>query len=531
MRKSDTVQFGFTPRNNNWTSLRLINIFRVGLAAILFSQSFLPHSPLLNIQNLTLYAWTSFGYLLLALVLMLATWIERRYFEHQISIQIYIDIITIILLMHACGGISSGLGMLLIIAIAVTGLMGQESLATIFASLASVGVLAEYLYRNELNFGTGSSTQVGLLGIALFATALVTQTLSKRIRSGEALIQKQKLDVANLQALNAEILQNMHSGVIALDSDDRVRHINDAARELLLERFERFQADTVTPFALKALLPNIDRAMQDWRETPELSTSLLTYEQGRNDIQISFHNLHGKAHHGTLIFLDDVSRLKTKMQQAKLASLGKLSANIAHEIRNPLTAISQAAELLTENDQLGTGDQRLCQIIRQHTRRINDIIEDIMSISRGHVAAQQEIALKPWLERFIENFCISIASTRDCFELDIEDESLQLRFDTGHLTRILTNLCQNARAHGNADLPVTLKVIHNDDDSVCLEVADQGPGIDEQAQDKIFEPFYTTSHQGSGLGLYIVSQLCELNDAHISVKTNDKGGASFTLCK
>ena len=528
---ADTVQFGFRPRTNNWTSLRLINIFRVALAAILFSQSFLPQSPLLQIQNLTLYAWTSFGYLLLALVLMLASWIDRRNFQNQISIQIYIDIIAIILLMHSCGGISSGLGMLLVIAIAVTGLIGRESLATIFASLATVGVLAEYLYSNELNFSTGSSTQVGLLGIALFATALVTQTLTKRIRSGEALIQQQKLDVANLSALNAEILQNMHSGVIALDSEDQVRHINDTARELLQQRFPRFHRDMEVPFDIATILPNIHTAMMDWQDSTELSTSLLTYAQGSNDIQISFHNLHSKAHHGTLIFLDDVSTLKQKMQQAKLASLGKLTANIAHEIRNPLAAISHAAELLAENEQLAGTDQRLCQIIQQHSSRINDIIEDIMQISRGRVASKDNIELKPWIDRFIDSFCLSGAASRECFELQIEQDDMRIQFDSGHLTRILTNLCNNAKTHGNPDLPVTLKIYHNESQAVCIEVADQGSGVSQQELDKIFEPFYTTSHKGSGLGLYIVNQLCDLNDASITVKANDAGGASFILCK
>ncbi len=524
------VQFGFKPRTANWTSLRLINIFRVAFAAMLLSQSFIDQSPLLNIQNLTLYAWVSFGYLLLALVLMLASWIDRRNFQQQISIQIYIDIIAIILLMHACGGISSGLGMLLVIAIAVTGLLGRDSLATIFASLATVGVLAEYLYSTELDFRSGSSTQVGLLGIALFATALVTQTLTRRIRSGEALIQQQKLDVANLSALNAEILQNMHSGVIALDSEDQVRHINDTARELLQHRFPRFQRDMAVPFDIKSILPNIYKSMLDWRDATELSTSLLTYEQGNNDIQISFHRLQSAAHQGTLIFLDDVSTLKHKMQQAKLASLGKLTANIAHEIRNPLAAISHAAELLAENDQLASTDQRLCEIIRQHSQRINDIIEDIMQISRGRVASKDRIDLTGWMQRFIDSYCLGGTASRDCFELEIAENDLILQFDSGHLTRILTNLCNNAKMHGNADLPVTIKIYRNEANAICIEVADQGSGVSQQELDKIFEPFYTTSHQGSGLGLYIVSQLCDLNDANISVRANDAGGASFILC-
>jgi two-component system sensor histidine kinase PilS (NtrC family) len=217
------------------------------------------------------------------------------------------------------------------------------------------------------------------------------------------------------------------------------------------------------------------------------------------------------------------------MQQAKLASLGKLTANIAHEIRNPLAAISHAAELLAENEQLASTDQRLCQIIRQHSSRINDIIEDIMQISRGRVASKDRIELAQWIERFIDNYCLGGAAKRECFELKIEQQDLRIQFDSGHLTRILTNLCNNAKTHGNPDLPVTLKVYHNEFRAVCIEVADQGSGISQQELDKIFEPFYTTSHQGSGLGLYIVNQLCDLNDAKMTVTANEFGGASFIL--
>ena len=525
-----TPNFGYLPRSSNWTSLRLINIFRVSFAALFFSQSFLSSSPLVTIHNLALYAWSSFAYLLLALILMLSSWIDRRNFQHQISIQIYIDIIAIILLMHACGGISSGLGMLLIIAIAVTGLLGRDSLATVFASLASVGLLSEYLYSMNQTGYSGNSTQVGLLGAALFATALVTQKLTRNIRSSEALIQRQKLDVANLSALNSEILQNMQSGVIALDSSDQVRHINDTAKNMLLKRFNSYYIGLNVPFSVQAVLPAIYNALLDWRSSADLSISLLTYDKGYDDIQISFHDLHSASHQGTLIFLDDITQIKHKMQQAKLASLGKLTANIAHEIRNPLAAITHAAQLLAENKELPKTDQRLNQIIQQHSNRINNIIEDILQISRGRVTAHDHIELNSWIHQFLESFCLSGEACKEDFLLQLEPEELFIEFDKGHLERVLTNLCTNAKTHGNAELPVYIKIYQTEGHSICIEVADQGSGIATRELDKIFEPFYTTSHKGSGLGLYIVSQLCELNDSKIRVESNQFGGASFILC-
>lgn len=531
MDNRQTINFGFKPRSDNWTYLRLINVFRVALSALFFSQSFVQDSPLLIIYNLHLYAWSSLAYLLVSIVLMLASWIDRRNFQKQISVQIYIDILAIILLMHSCGSISSGLGTLLIIAIAVTGLLGKDSLATVFASVATIGLLAEHLYSlNYTNYDV-SSTRVGMLGMALFATALVTQTLTRSIRSSEVLIQQQKLDVANLSALNTQILENMQSGVIVLDSTDQVRHINDTARKMLLTRFNSYNASLSVPFQIQTVLPNIYNALLDWRDTPALSTSLLTYEKGSDDLQISFHKLQSSSHQGTLVYLDDVSRLKHKMQQAKLASLGQLTANIAHEIRNPLGAISHAAQLLEENPQLSATDGRLIEIVKQHSNRINHIIEDVMQISRGRVASKDIIKLKSWIEKFIKNFCLGEESSEDCLQLEIDNDELQLEFDSGHLNRILTNLCSNAKIHGNAEKLVYIKIYENENHSISIEVADQGNSISASEQDKIFEPFYTTSHKGSGLGLYIVSQLCELNDSKISVTTNEYDGTSFIIRK
>lgn len=520
------VQFGFKKRSSNWTSLRLLNIFRVAVAAIFFAQSFLSSSPLIHIQDLSLYAWTSFVYLLLSLVMTLAAWIDRRNFQHQVTLQTYIDIIAIILLMHACGGISSGLGTLLIISIAISGLLGKNSLATIFASLASVLLLSEYIYNSFYSLSSGSSTQVGLLGAALFATALVTQTLTKRISSSEAVIKQQKLDVANLAALNSEILQNMQSGVIALDSLDQVRHINDIARRML-----QIGADLEIPFKTRKHLPQIQQALKRWRNDTSESRILLPSETGNNNIQVYFQDMHSTSHKGTLIFLEDVSKIKHQMQQSKLASLGQLTANIAHEIRNPLAAITHAAQLMAENKDLPEMEKRLTQIVSQHSERINAIIEDIMQISRGRVASEDKILLNDWIHHFIDAFCLSGEAEKDCFDLQIESDPLEVIFDSGHLNRILTNLCSNAKIHSQSDTPITIRISQDERQLTHIEVADRGKGISNEQMDKIFEPFYTTSSKGSGLGLYIVSQLCELNNAQIRVSRNEYGGTSFIISK
>ncbi len=507
----------------SWISIRLFNVYRLGLSAIFFAQSFVSPSPLLTIVNLTLYSWASFAFLVLALVSLVAAWIELRGYKNQLSLQIYGDTIVIILLMHACGGISSGLGMLLIISIAIIGFLTERALAILFASLASIGLLGEHIYSviNIPNY-TGTSTQVGILGASLIATAIVTHNLVMRIRSSENLVRLRERDVALLSALNQEVIENLQVGVIVLDRNDQTRNINQAALDML-------RITNSHSFLLQKDCPKLLSALKSWRNISSEDPATPHADRDFDNIQVSFRELQSEGQPNTMVFLNDISPIRDSMQQDKLASLGHLTASIAHEIRNPLGAISYAAELLNENDEFSDADRRMINIINQHTRRINNIIEDVLEISRGDSTLKEWVDLKSWLPEFVDNFCHSGLARPESFILEIEPESPDMRFDAGHLTRILTNLCTNACVHGDNDKPMIIRAYASPAYPLCIEIADQGPGIDSNILDQIFEPFYTTSHLGSGLGLYIVSQLCELNNAFISAKNNSYGGSSFIL--
>ncbi len=516
---------GFTQRRrSNWTTVRLLNVYRSGLAAVFFSQSFFEKSPLLNIVDATLYAWSSFALLILSLIWILAASIERRSFNLQVSLQIYSDIFLIILLMHACGGVGSGLGMLLIISIASTGLLTTQSHAMLFASLAAIGLLTEHVY-SVINIPGYDliSTQAGVLGAALLATAYVTHLLSMRVARSEQLAQKSARDLALLSALNQDIIENLQAGVIVLNSQNRIQHINQAASRLLhLSAINR-------SFSLYKECPKLITALGNWQESGKPETAYLPSETGLDDVQLSFRELQNMGQTNVLVFVSDVSSIKNSMQQAKLASLGHLTANIAHEIRNPLGAISYAAQLLEENEEVTDIDRRMIEIINQHTQRINHIIEDILNTSRDKATLPEHINLQQWLPAFIHKFCQSGEANESWFTLTVDSNTTDILFDEGHLDRIMTNLCHNALAYGNRDKPLIISVFDDDNDNICIEIADQGPGIDPALLDQIFEPFYTTGRQGSGLGLYIVSQLCELNNARISASNNEYNGTSFTV--
>lgn len=508
-------------RQNN--SARILHIYRIIIAAILFAQILLPETSLLNINDTELFTWISFFYLIGSLVWLLISWQPTHYNEHLISIQIYLDIIVIIFLMHASGGVQSGLGTLLIINIIMTSLLCTRALTITFAALSTVALLAEYIYSQIGQLGhKAGSTQVGLLGIALFVTAFVSIRLTQEIRESNKLAKQQHNNLKNLSILNDHIIENMQSGVIALDHHFHIQHINNVAVQLLL-----------LPHSLNRHLEEVHLSLwnlfEQWLGNFHQPNHLyLPAESAIDNAQIRFKRIADNKHHSFLIFLDDLSIIHKQAKQTKLAALGHLTANIAHEIRNPLGAISHASQLLAESTHLDKTDLRMTEIIEQHSQRINHIIEDVLQISRSKKIKRECIAIEPWLQQFIQDFCLGSEATNDCFAPLIQTQDSSILFDSGHLSQILTNICQNAKQHGLANHPIhilTSKTKHH----YTIEIADEGPGISEKELQKITEPFYTTSSKGSGLGLYIVTQLCDLNSAKLEISSNQYQGTSVNI--
>ncbi len=505
-------------------SAKILHSYRIIIASLLFAQALFPETSILTILDHELYSWLSFIYLIGALFWLLISWKPERYDEQLISIQIYLDIFVIIILMHACGGVESGLGILLIINIIMTSLLCTQPLTLIFAALASVGLLAEFIYSNLGQIDSNTrSTQVGLLGIALFVTAFVSTRLTKEIRESNTLAQQQHRDLAKLSILNDHIIENMQSGVIALDHHFHIQHINNIAIQLL-----------VLPHAINQHLqkvhPLLWNTFEHWLHNKKQQNHLyLPAESNIDNIQIRFKRISNKKQHDYLIFIDDLSIIHKQASQTKLAALGHLTANIAHEIRNPLGAISHAAQLLAESPHLDITDKRMTEIIGQHSGRINHIIEDIMQISRSKNTQRECIEIETWLKQFLNNFCLgSEHTTLECFTLETGTHNSKILFDSGHLNQILTNVCQNAKTHGVNDRPIHI-ITSKNTHQYTIEIADEGPGLSPQDLQKVTEPFYTTSSKGSGLGLYIVNQLCDINNAKLHIGNNTYQGTSVKI--
>jgi len=513
-----------------WKPLRLLSFYRVILAGLLTILFFsLADSTTLGIQNSTIYKLTAISYLLFGILAGFAARLRRPGYELQTIIQILVDITAITLLMFASGGPASGLGILLIISVATGSILLPGRTAFLFAAIATIAIMGEQAYSSLVLDAARHSgyTQAGLLGLALFATAGIAFLLVRRIRETEALALRRGIDIDNLATLNAHIVQRLQAGIIVTDHEHRIRLINDTALKLL----GRQSAEPNQP--LETFSSDLYKKLEEWRESPDTEPSLLNAETAGTKLLTHFTLLGTSEGLGSLIFLEDTATMSKQAQQIKLASLGRLTASIAHEIRNPLGAISHATQLLDESRELDNSDRRLITIIGDQTRRVNTVVENVLQLSRPGTSNPQQTKLRDWLEKFAHEFAHSGNCQPDQISFSVQPESLEVHSDPSLLHQVAWNLCQNAVRHGaaNADA-LHIRLIGSRataSDRPTLDIMDNGVGIDTELAEKIFEPFFTTKNSGTGLGLYIARDICESNQSHLEYIPVPEGGSCFRI--
>jgi two-component system sensor histidine kinase PilS (NtrC family) len=513
-----------------WKPLRLLTFYRLILAGLLTTLFFsVPDSTTLGILYPGTYTAGCIGYLAFALLAGFTTRLRHPGYELQATAQILVDIVAITLLMFASNGPASGLGILLLISVAAGSILLPGRMAFMFAAVATMAVIGEQLYSTLLDNAprTTDYTQSGLLGIALFATAGLTYLLVRRIHESEALALRRGIDLANLAKLNALIVQRLQAGIIVTDHENRVRLINETARKLLGSS----DMDTHPPLA--ELSTALQEQLQKWRQHPESEPSLLKNVADTTNLLPHFTQLGTADGPGSLIFLEDTASMAKQAQQMKLASLGRLTASIAHEIRNPLGAISHATQLLKESEALNDGDRRLVTIIGDHTRRVNAVVENVLQLSRPGASLPQQFRLQDWLQKFIDEFSHSGVCRPEQIEYSVTDPDLEVYIDPSLLHQVVWNLCLNAVNHARPDkeaLHIHLAgSLTGSAATVHLDIIDNGPGIQADMTDKIFEPFFTTRSNGTGLGLYISREICESNQARLEYLPASGGGSCFRI--
>jgi two-component system sensor histidine kinase PilS (NtrC family) len=435
------------------------------------------------------------------------------------------DIIMLLALMYASAGLRSGFGMLLVIAVAGGSMLSTKRVAILFAALATIAVLGEELYAQITQaYPVTNYTHAGFLGITFFVTSFLAQALVKRAELSEALAEQRAYDLQTLAHLNEHIVQRMQSGIVVLDKKYRIHLLNLSAMTLL-----GLEGDAEGK-SISEVAPDLFQSMIQWQQGEGERTIIIRPEEAETDIQISFVRLSLEGKFEILIFLDDISLMQQRAQEIKLASLGRLTASIAHEIRNPLGAISHAGQLLSESDILEHEDKRLTGIITEHSRRVNKIIENVMSISSRDSAIPVSINVKEWLEKFVEEFTARYKLSDGAINLAIQTDKYMVIFDPGQLHQIMWNLCENAVRYSKGDTLLEFHYgVRAETMRTYVDVIDYGCGIPDKAIGQLFEPFFTTEIKGSGLGLYIARELCEANRASLSLHSNSPEGCTFRI--
>jgi two-component system sensor histidine kinase PilS (NtrC family) len=519
--------------NPSWYWLRLFNYYRGALALFFITVYLNGWAELLinpDYYRPLVFYTASIAYIMAFVIFMPSIHQQRPRLETQVILQTCVDVSIIIALMYASGGVRSGLGMLLIINISMTSLFLQKRVTLLFAAATSIAILVGQIYLQIVIDELDSAfTQAGILGILIFIFAFMTSNVARQLRETEQRADEQSRELESAVHMNEHIIRNMRTGILVASPDGSLLMANNAAESLL------GNIKLLPNASLKKISSDLFERLTEWQESIEPPQQIpIQQSHGLPDIQPGFSPIDpDKGKKGrTLIFLEDASQLSQRFQQVKLASLGRLTASIAHEIRNPLGAIHHAAQLLDEAI-TEPADVKLTQIINTQVQRLNGVVENVLQLSRQQRGTPEGINLLGWLVQFRDEFTTSHKLKSQQINLDIQPESTTILFDHGHLHQVFWNLCSNAINHSGIEtdhLTISLQGgITQDSTQPFIDIIDNGQGISEDIEQQIFEPFFTTGTNSTGLGLYITKEVVESNRAKIRHIALPSGGTCFRI--
>lgn len=437
------------------------------------------------------------------------------------------DIVFLSLLVVAYGGVAGGVGILLVFTSGAAAVLLPLRLALLLASIASLTMIGTALWLVLGGSGGGEDmVQAGLFGVTAMGAALMANQLAYWARDFRLIAEKRKETLTELEQVNELIIRRMRTGVVAVDQTNLVRVMNESAWFLL-------GSPPVRQRVLRSLSPRLDAALGEWKRNPASEPRPVVLEPSQAQILPSFVSLPSETGLGAMIFLNDNNVVARRAIELSVNSLAKLSGSIAHEIRNPLAALNHASQLLEESPQIRLAEMRLIHIIQNHAKRMNGIVENILQLSRREQSRPELVPLHSFLPEFANEFETSQTNRALDFQAAIDPQETFVLYDRGQLAQCLWKLLDNAVDHASKDKQtprVRLALRRDEEAGFCvITVADNGPGISKAALGKIFEPFYTTRKEGSGLGLYIARQLCEANQAELTVDSQPGEGAYFHI--
>ena len=508
-----------SPSESFWTSLRYFAVSRVVVAAMLlllvaFGDAVPLVGPAIDTEDFLRIAT---AYLVLGLLYLTGVTMVRRGFHAQLCVHVITDLTLLVPLMHASGGARGGVGVLLVAAVAAASILSTRRVAMFFAAAATMMVLLRAL-MDALAGGSidsGGFLSAATTGVACFATAGLINLLATRLAAQEALARQRGRELHRQLAVTQRVIADLPQGVVVLDEHGCVQAMNRSAQAL-------FGASAPWP-ALEPLLAGRTGAAGEVPDEAREAIDLAGASGGPAH-RVSVRYLLPEAAVGseTVLVVEDLRQVEVRAQQLKLASMGRLSASIAHEIRNPLSAIRHANGLIAEQVQTPTLT-RLARIVEDNSVRIDRIIEAVLSIARRAPAAREPVDIGDFLAHLVPEFIASSGTEPNRIEVSVDSDA-PLAFDPIQLRQVMINLLSNALRYASAAPGAVLVQWHRSpDDRLELRIADDGPGLQPEMIEHAFEPFFTTDSRGTGLGLYLARDLCVSNGAVLAYEPTAGG--------
>lgn len=492
---------------------RIFRVYRLVVSAVLLLTYFISlDTPVMEITAPAVFLISNSVWFILVLFSSLSILLSRRDYLGITLVNSLIDFIALASLAYATGGINGGLMLLMLPQAAMTGLMLPRRLALLAAAIGSLSILfVQTLLLFESQSNAAGFLPTGLLGLVLFATTLVFGLLGSTLESARKREEASKRQADAMRSMNESIIARMEIGVLVV-AEDIILLANRAARNLLVGtqgEHQSLEGSNIRD------LTRLGHRYEDWLKHKTRDSENFTHPYTGEDIRVQFAPVRHSDSEQILVFLEDSRRVRQRAQQLKLDSLSHLSAGLAHEVRNPLSAISQASQLLQQSEQISDEDRTFADIIDRHCIRMNQIIDVVQQMSRRIEPDAREIALKPLLEELIREINES-RSEPSLIDLAVPDDCL-VRFDPANLKQVVGNIVENGlrfsqQATGTASVRLSLGS-NPEDQGYFLDIHDSGPGIPRDRVRLIFDPFFTTGSGGSGLGLYVAKDLCEVNFA------------------
>ena len=430
------------------------------------------------------------------------------------------DVLCIALVMYAGGGTGGSLPILLFPQLAASGWLLRTQTAFFHAAITSFTLLGLDVWRMLQGHVTGAQPfQTGLIGFGYFATIGIAVALGRYTKASQDLAAQRGIDVANLEQVNRLIIQDMQDGVLVVDLNAVVRGHN-AQVTRLLGGFGRLRGGM--------RLAEFSSTLHDyWRRWQEDYSEVLTpfrVDSTQRLLRVRLVRIGSGLNGGTLIYLEDLGRAQNEAQQMKLAALGRLTASIAHEVRNPLSAINQAAQLLEEDGTVPPAGARLLGMIRNNAKRIDRIVGEVLALNRRDRQQPEVVALADFMHSLIDEI-VQAENIPPRTVVILIPPDVRVTFDRGHLNQIVWNLVRNAWQHcqkNEGSIRIAARPGYMGD-AIIAELADDGPGIPADLRGQIFEPFFTTRPGGTGLGLYIARELADANGAALELLPRGPG--------